>query len=297
MTSRVPWLAATVRSLDGSEPWAVVARDESDRPVGAVLLVDDPDGTTRLIGTDDGQRGAVLAMEPAVGRHLGAAVVRAAVGRARHALDLGPLLPGRVVTGFAAGLGVPELPAASVPLIERTEAGEVTAYLSHGTNRTLRKAHNRLRTDGLAPTVEFSADAGAVVAALPDVERCHRDRDHAHGRVGALDDRVRRGRWHCRMGTLAAAGSLELATLRFGDLPVAYVVGAPDGDTYHLLEGRFITKWARYSPGRLLESAVVQRMLDDQSMVHFDWMTSGAADSLLAMNALQPAVDLRVRFR
>jgi hypothetical protein len=87
---------------------------------------------------------------------------------------------------------------------------------------------------------------------------------------------------------------LELATLNIGESLAAYVLGVIDGDAYRLLEGRFGTEWARYSPGRLLEAAVVQRMLDDPSLATLDWMTSVASETLLATNASDPMVVVRM---
>jgi hypothetical protein len=57
-----------------------------------------------------------------------------------------------------------------------------------------------------------------------------------------------------------------------------------------LLEGRFVTDWARYSPGRLLEVAVVERVLDDDLLTTFDWMTAVAPESLLGRNDADPMV-------
>jgi hypothetical protein len=73
----------------------------------------------------------------------------------------------------------------------------------------------------------------------------------------------------------------------------AHVIGIRDGETYRILEGHFVTDWARYAPGRLLEAAVVQRMLDEPAMNTLDWMTSVAPESLLATNASGEMVMLR----
>ena len=55
-------------------------------------------------------------------------------------------------------------------------------------------------------------------------------------------------------------------------------------------EGRFVTGWARYSPGRLLEIAVVERVLADETLTTFDWMTAVAPESLLGHNDSDPMV-------
>jgi hypothetical protein len=71
------------------------------------------------------------------------------------------------------------------------------------------------------------------------------------------------------------------------------VVGIRDRSAYRVLEGHFATAWARYAPGRLLETAVIQRMLDEPTMSLLDWMTSVAPESLVAQNDAQPVVVLR----
>ncbi len=285
-------MRATLDSLVDAEPWAVVARDGRGQLSASVVFVDDPHGVTQLLGTDTVQRGAVLALEPIIAAGLGRAVMAAATERRLKALHLGPLIPGQIVASFAAGLGGASTSVAPIPIIERNGAGDVESYLSHGANRTLRKARNRLHRDDLDATVAFTDDPRLIASALPALERCHRERDHSHGRVAQLDDEARRYTWNLRMRSMAAAGQLELATMQLNDATVAFTLGSRDGVTYRLLEGRFVTQWARYAPGRLLEAAVVQRMLDDAELTIFDWMTAIASESLLGSNAWQPAVVL-----
>ena len=54
-----------------------------------------------------------------------------------------------------------------------------------------------------------------------------------------------------------------------------------------------MTRWSRYAPGRVLEAAVLQRMLDDSAYDTFDWMTSVASDTLLATTDHDPVVVVR----
>ena len=86
------------------------------------------------------------------------------------------------------------------------------------------------------------------------------------------------------MRNLTDVGVLELAILDIDGELAAYTLGVVDGPVYRLLEGRFVTDWARYSPGRLLEVAVVERVLGDDALTTFDWMTAVASESLLGRN-------------
>ena len=278
----------------------MLARDVAAKLVGAVVLLNRTEGqheTVTLAGTEDGQRGAILTECVTVAEALGHAVSQA-LSRCRHRLDveLGPLpADSPVVEAFGLGLqGSMRTDVDGVPVIRRADAGDVNGYLSHGMRRTVRKATNRLISDRQTKTIRFTADAGHIIDLLPQLEQCHRDRDHAHGRLSDLDDSQQRWLWQHRIHALARAGTLELATLNIGDSLAAYALGVIDGDAYRLLEGRFDTEWARYSPGRLLEAAVVQRMLDDPTLATLDWMTSVASEALLATNASDPMVVVRM---
>ena len=77
----------------------------------------------------------------------------------------------------------------------------------------------------------------------------------------------------------------------------AYVIGLLDQPVYRVLEGRFVTEWARYSPGRVLESTVLQRFLDDPRFTTLDWMTGVAPGSLLAANDVEPQVSITLEPR
>ena len=120
--------------------------------------------------------------------------------------------------------------------------------------RTLRKAANRLAADGRTVRTRFTCDAAEILGLLPQLEQVHRQRDHVHGRISDLDDAVRHRAWRHRVRKLTDVGVLELATLDIDGELAAYTLGVVDGPVYRLLEGRFVTGWARYSPGRLLEA-------------------------------------------
>ena len=299
-TAQITWLLATTGAMRNVQSWAVLARGETGELVGAVVLLNRTEGlyeVVTLAGTDDGQRGAILTQSVTVARTLGHALSDALcrMGRRRD-VELGPLpADSPIVEAFALGLrGSACSVAERIPVIRRTDVVDVGAYLSHGMRRTVRKATNRLNSDDQARTIEFTVDAALIINLLPQLEHCHRTRDHAHGRLSDLDDDEQRWLWKHRIHALAKTGELELATMHINDMLAAYALGIADGPVYRVLEGRFDTKWARYSPGRLLEAAVVQRMLDDPALATVDWMTAVASETLLATNAADPMVVVRI---
>jgi Acetyltransferase (GNAT) domain len=128
-----------------------------------------------------------------------------------------------------------------------------------------------------------------------------RQRDHAGGRVSLLDDAAGRLRWTSRLAALAAIAHLELSTLRIhgpdtDGVPAAYVLGVVEHGCYRVVEGRFAIEWKRYSPGRLLEADVLQRVLVSDDVATLDWMTSVAPESLLSANAAERLVVVDVVF-
>lgn len=301
LTARPAWSLATGDEPSEVRPWALLARDAAGTAVGALVLLDhieDPRAVlTTLAGTDGGHRGAILTQDTTVALALGDAL--------RGVLDkqstpstvvLGPLPAGSpVVDAFSAGLsGSRQDAAAPVPVIRRSAGTDPDAYLAPGMRRTLRKSANRLETDGREAQTRFTSDAAEILGSLRKLEYVHRNRDHVHGRISDLDDAARHGAWRDRAENLTEVGLLELATLEIDGELAAYTLGVVDGPVYRLLEGRFVTQWARYSPGRLLEAAVVQRVLDDEAFTTFDWMTAVAPESLLGRNDADPMVLVQV---
>jgi Acetyltransferase (GNAT) domain len=297
LTARPSWSLVAGNTSAYLRPWVLMARDVDGTPVGAVVLLDqiqDPRAVlTTLAGTDGGHRGAILTRDTTVALALGDALRGVLDGQSSPpTVVLGPLPAGSaLVDAFSAGLGGSRQDAAAaVPVIRRSAGTDPEDYLAAGMRRTLRKSANRLDTDGRQAQTRFTSDPAEILSALRQLEYVHRNRDHVHGRISDLDDAVRHGAWRGRVQNLAEVGLLELATLEIDGELAAYTLGVFDGPVYRLLEGRFVTQWARYSPGRLLEAAVVQRAMDNDAITTFDWMTSVAPESLLGRNDEDPMV-------
>ena len=125
------------------------------------------------------------------------------------------------------------------------------------------------------------------------MEQAYRDRDREHGLSCLLDTPAGLRLWRGRVLGLMDAGCLEVATLTVDGQLAAYVLGVPDGNSYGVLEGRFVTALSRYAPGRLLEAAVLERVVRDDRFIGLDWMTGVAPETLLAVNDVENAVLLR----
>jgi hypothetical protein len=299
-TARTPWLMADITTRRDQQPWGVVLRGPYSQLRGLVLLADEaaPDGRlqTALLGTDGLHRGLVLADDETAAYDLGSQLEAALLARPHlGSVQLGPLPAGDPrVTAFAAGLGIVDVvPAAPIPIV-RQGSPDAADYLSPGMRRTLRKAANRLRADGRTTAIDVITDRATIRGWLPELARHHQARDHAHGRDSAVDDPTGAQLWHRRAEALLDDG-LELARLAIDGHLAAYVLGVPDRTTYRLLDGRFVGPWARYAPGRLLETAVLQRVLDNPALDQLDWMTAVAPETLLTHTAMSPVVALTLR--
>ncbi len=299
VTGRSTWMLASVDS--GPQPCAVLVRDLSGFLRAAAVLVE-VDGTSggqvvTFAGSDLGHRGAILADDRLWARRLGIALSRALpVHTTGWAIELGPLdADSPALAGFLAGFPqLVRLDVEPIPVLVREPGLDLAAdYLSPAMRRTLRKANNRIVTDGRTLETRFTRSYSEICELVPALQACHRNRDHDRGRLSDLDDEKTRETWGSRLRALAQDGLLEVATARIDGVLAAHVIGIRDGETYRILEGHFVTEWARYAPGRLLEAAVVQRMLDEPAMNTLDWMTSVAPESLLATNASGPMVTLR----
>lgn len=184
--------------------------------------------------------------------------------------------------------------AEPVPVLRRDTRDEAAAYLSPGTRRTLRKAVNRLGADGRHAQVSVLRTEDEVLEVLPALARVHRTRDEVRGVAGMLSTPEGAERWTGWLTGLTRVGRLEVTALTIDGGLASYVVAADDGDHYRVVEGVFDPDFARYAPGRLLEAAVLQRVLDRRDVQVLDWMTSVAPEALLAHNELTPTVVLTV---
>ncbi|NAZ86706.1 GNAT family N-acetyltransferase, partial [Kineococcus indalonis] len=246
-----------------------------------------------LLSGGGGYLAGVAAPAPAAGA-LGRALAEGAAARGTR-LELADLPDDATTRALAAGAGAAVEPLAPVPLLHRPQQGEPVDLLSHGMRKNLRKARNRIATDGVTARVSFTSGSAELEELLPELEQAYRDRDDAHGLRCALDTPAGRDAWLARARELTAAGALEVAALHLDGVLAAYVLGLRDGGRYGVLEGRFRTRFARYAPGRLVEFCVLERALRSDGVQALDWMTGVAPETLLAADGADARVAVRTR--
>lgn len=287
------WVLPTVRSA-GGDGWGVVVRSSDGTLSAAGFFVDvERDGirTAMLAGTDGEYWGALPAVDAAAAEVL-ASAVSAELDRRGVAADFGPLPTAAVTVSALVERGAGVLPSAAIPRVSRGASTDVRDYLSPGMRKTLRKARNRMVTDGVEPRIDVVTDPVEIAALLPAMETVYRGRDHRAGRPSALDVPDHRGLWRGRILQLLGSGHGEIAVLWLNETFSAYAVGLRLDGWYGLGEGRFETAHGRYTPGRYLEALVLQRVLRDPGLQGIDWMSGVAPETLLAWNGASSTVRL-----
>jgi hypothetical protein len=299
VTARSAWTRAALDSVPAAEPLAILVRDDLGalRAAAVLLVLPGPGTDTVVLPSGLDHRGGFAADDAWAAAALGDALAEVLRSRPRPTLvRLGPVsVHNQSLTRLQAALpGAKLVHADPIPAVEREWSTDVQDYLFHGIRRGLRRARNRLAADGRTMDIAFTADAADIARFAPVMEEASRERDHAHGRPSPLDDSISRLLWHRRLQYLLTSGVVELATLHIDGRFAAYVLGLTDYPDYRVLEGRFVGEFARYSPGRMLEAAVVQRVLSDTDFERLDWMTATAPETLLATNASDEVVMLQV---
>jgi len=174
------------------------------------------------------------------------------------------------------------LAAASVPRVRLTGGTGVPRLLRKSVREGLVRSERRIARDGLRAEVCFERRPAQLLKMQAEIEVAHRARDHDAGRVSDLDDDAGCRFWRSAYHYHAERGELEVATLRLDAQLAAYVVAFLDGPAYRVFDGRFVPAYRRYSPGRRLEVAVLERAFRDGSVRELDWMSSVAPEQLIA---------------
>jgi diguanylate cyclase len=156
--------------------------------------------------------------------------------------------------------------------------------LSHNMRRQLRKAVNRLASDGHTVSFGTARTPEAIGQVLGTLERIHVDRDRATRDTSDLDDPRSRDLWRRLVLAHAQSGDVEVSSVLIDDQVAGYVIAIIDGQSYRVFDGHFDSDFSRYSPGRLIESAVVDRVIIDPRFTELDWMAGVAAEKILATN-------------
>jgi hypothetical protein len=297
LTSRRTWLSAWIASYPEYDPWAVVVRDGTAM-VGACLLARRRVGSSIAvvpIGHGRNDRTRLLALDEDAAQRIADRVVEGLCAmQGPWTLSVEQLSPGDLIacaiTQRLPGSRV--VPGGSVPGVAFVEEQRLESHLSNNLRRQLQKCRNRIASDGVSSHIAFTREPSEVLRLLGDVEHVHRARDHEVGRSSDIDDSAGLHLWRGVITGHAQRGAVELATLHLDGTLAAYVVSFVDDETYRVFDGRFLTKWERYSPGRLLETETLGHAMSDGRFSRLDWMNSIAPEKLISANSVEATVNL-----
>ena len=175
-----------------------------------------------------------------------------------------------------------------VPRVQFENHRNADELLSQNMRRQLRKARNRAESDGKHIAFGTARTAVAIEAVLPTLEEIHLRRDHSSRHQSDLDDPRAREMWRRIVLSHAEGGLVEISSIMFDGVVAGYVIAIIDGHSYRVFDGHFDGAFARYSPGRLVESAVLERAMVDPRFTELDWMAGVAAEKILVSNCNEP---------
>jgi CelD/BcsL family acetyltransferase involved in cellulose biosynthesis len=300
MTARRPWLSAWTHAFPGAEPWAISVIEDEDL-VGACLLARELVGhhvRVNALGHGRNDRSRFLAASHEIADAIACRVATRLEQCDRPWSLRVEQLPvdDPVATALAARLpNARFLPGGDIPLVELRTRAAPSEHISKNLRRQLQKCRNRLEADAVGTVMAFTRSREALRDALQEIEDVHRNRDHDVGRESDIDDAAARQLWRNIINTHIDRGETEIGTLRLDGHLAAYVVSFIDHCTYRVFDGRFDTRWGRYSPGRLLETEALGRAMTHHGLRNLDWMNSVASDKLIAANTVEPTVHLVAR--
>jgi CelD/BcsL family acetyltransferase involved in cellulose biosynthesis len=275
VTARWAWLRTCADCFAEWRPVVVTVPDGTALAAAALLAVRraGPLTLVTLLGGGRSDYAALPARDAAAATHLArgvAEVLRGVNGPWRLRLSQLPA-DDPVADALAGTLRCAEVEAGEgAPAI--VFDGRTDAYANKNLRKQLRKARNRLRDDGIDLVADVTSDPAGVRRLLPEIAPIHVARDHEARGYSDHDDPRVAAFWRAVLTGHAERDEVEVTTLRVqGDL-VAYAVCFRDGTAYRFWDSRYAPGWARYSLGRLVDDAVVERVLAEGRWTEFDWM-------------------------
>ncbi len=284
-----PWFACTPQW----EPW-VLGVQEGGELLGAVVLARRRLGPlVQVVAAGHGAADEVrLAAAPGSEQALAAAVAAGLRRLGRPwALRLEQLPAGEATTQ-ALTASLPRallLPGDGLPRVS------IPAGTAAPSSRNSRSAEARARKRLLAAgelEQRWLTDPQEVLAALPDVERVHRERD-LDARGASQHDRPEVRRFYRQVvREQAEAGRVDLLVLRVdGDL-AAYVLGFRDGPVLRVWDNRVSPRWREASAGRLANGLALQHVAEDAELDELDWMRGEESYKLSSATRVDPCEHL-----
>ena len=184
------------------------------------------------------------------------------------------------------------LPELRIPRVVFAASHGLDSVLSKSMRKQIRRARKKIETAGLELSIGFDRGKAITAELIDEVEEVHIARDRDARRQSDLDRPSEREFWRKVVEGGDGAWEIEIATLRLDGELAAYVVSLLDESAYRVYDGRMSSKWADYSPGRLVEAAALGRAMSDERFHVLDWMSGIAAEKLLTTNIAEGRVRL-----
>jgi diguanylate cyclase len=300
VTARWSWLSTWFQLHPETEVQCVLVRSNSDTIDGAALLARQRDGQIVRLFTVNNQLSNVASVFAR--NHAAAdAIAQGIAGLVSGLTDSWTMdlhqIAGQNAVALALKKYLPNIDTIeelSVPQVSLSTNVVLEKLLSKNMRKQLRRVRTKLDTDAPDWRLDFHRGTASILALLPEIESIHIGRDHAQRSVSDLDDALERRFWHESVVAHTYTDELELGTLTINGSIAAYVISLVDGQSYRVLDGRMNGAFAEFSPGRVLETATLERALNDDSFQVFDWMTGVAPETILAVNDWQTRITMRV---
>ena len=256
----------------------------------------DEDRRLTALGAEFGHAVELAAMTTALAEQFGAAVRRLVRSRfPGWTVSAGPFADGADTRAFGRGLGMTAR-FESVPVIRIDSARPLRHHLSENRDKTLRRMRNRVARECRSVQFVTTCDPDALTPWLDPITALKRDRAIAHGDNAVLQD-GRLHLWRRRLLAHFQHGSARLDLLLLEGAVAAYNVSLVQGRAWRVWEGYAAQSWSRFSPGRLLESHLLETALGLGNVDLVDWMTSVAPEAILASNGTYATLTFSGRLR
>jgi len=169
-------------------------------------------------------------------------------------------------------------------------AGAVTSF-----NRTMRNQIRRLKRISDLQLIEHR-DPEAVVKRLPHLMHMHVLRWLNTENPSKFQSRRSRD-WYYRMACLLGRDHIVLFELRWNDRSIAYVFGFALAQRYLLYTQTYDQTLHEYSPGRLLNSLMVQLAVGSDAYRAIDYLRGDEAYKFFVTSNVLPLWETRIYFR
>ena len=292
VTARLRWAQAWSEVHAEWEPLAFVVRHRGNAQLGALALLasrQQADGM-EFVAIGDGPIAGALPL--ARGRQAPRLLARAITSHLKQLSLPWDLRITQLPEGDPVGaLLAAKLPNAllladlAVPRVVFSEGRSIDDYLSASMRRQIRRAYHRLDVEGHETRIDVARNEQDIQALLATLAEIHLERDRAMRNASDLDDPADQNFWRRVVLDHAEIGAVEITSLLINSEVAAYVIGLVDGDSYRVFDGHINNAFRRYSPGRLVEAAVLERALQTATLSEVDWMAGAAPEKILVANS------------